>query len=90
MSFKIIALADQSFHLVNEDAGDPDIFINPIPNGMLRVTCKRKVIGVQAPTHLRATLLQQALEALTGKISVEDWLTAQAKLYTAARQCMSN
>lgn len=90
MSFKIIALADQSFHLINEDNGDPDIFINPISNGMLRVTCKRKVIGVQAPTHLRATLLKQALEALLGVIPDNDWNVAQTKLYTAARQCMSN
>jgi len=90
MSFKIIALADQSFRLINEDAGDPDIFITPTFNGMFKVTCKRKVIGVQEPTPMRATLLQQALDALVPVIPVEDWNTAQAKLYAAARQCMHN
>lgn len=91
MSFKILMDREQQFHLVNKDVTDPDIFIVLVANGTLyQVMCKDKVIGVQSSTHLRATILSQALDALAGRIAHSDWRRAREMLYTAARQCMCN
>jgi len=91
MSFRILMDREQQFHLVNKDVTDPDVFIVLVAKGTLyQVMCQDKVIGVQASTHLRATILTQALDQLAGSIPVRDWHRAKTLLYAAARQCMSD